>query len=133
MICRLNALRRENGKKDILLDYRVMAAAQKHAEAMKQNDNLTHDGFTPETKGFIDRVHLEGYTGGAGAENICQGSGNVVDVLTCWKNSPGHLENMLSDNECFGYGRDDFFWVQDFVSGDKCQGYGDVDCTKFGL
>ncbi|KAI9293397.1 hypothetical protein K502DRAFT_284297, partial [Neoconidiobolus thromboides FSU 785] len=115
MICRLNALRRENGKRDVLLDHRIMLAAQKHAEAMKQHQTLSHEGFTPETKGFMDRIHLEGYKGGAGGENICQGSGNIVDVLNCWKNSPNHFKIMMTDYQCFGYGRDHEFWVQDFA------------------
>ncbi|KAI9293398.1 hypothetical protein K502DRAFT_293791, partial [Neoconidiobolus thromboides FSU 785] len=118
MICRLNALRRENGKKNMLLDYRITAAAQKHAEAMKQHQTLSHEGFTPETKGFMDRIHLEGYKGGAGAENVCQGAKNAADTIKCWKNSPGHFENMMGDSDCFGYGREDIYSVQDFASGE---------------
>ncbi|KAI9293896.1 hypothetical protein K502DRAFT_279006, partial [Neoconidiobolus thromboides FSU 785] len=114
MICRVNKLRRSEGKKDIALDSRLMTAAQKHSEAQLEHKQMTHEGFTPETKSFSDRFKLENFPITGGGENCAAGQKTVEQVMQSWINSPGHHANLVSDCGCFGFGRAGDYWTQAF-------------------
>ncbi|KAI9292430.1 hypothetical protein K502DRAFT_284071, partial [Neoconidiobolus thromboides FSU 785] len=117
MICRVNKLRSDNGKELLLVDNRLMIAAQKHSEAQESNKKMSHKGFTKETEEFGDRFKLEGYAFTGAAENVAVGQKSVKAVMKSWEDSPGHRNNILGNYECFGYGKKKDYWTQAFASG----------------
>jgi uncharacterized protein YkwD len=75
------------------LDDKLNAAAQKHAEWMAANDNMSHTGANGSTP--FERLKKEGYFFRLAGENIAAGYMTVNEVMNGWMSSPGHRDNIL--------------------------------------
>jgi len=103
-----NVERLTRGLPAIVEDYRLSAAAQKHAEWMQSRRRMSHRGA-----GFsspAQRVAAEGYRFSRVAENIAAGQTTVEQVMRAWIRSTGHRRNILSQNRNIGLGRAGNYW-----------------------
>lgn len=121
MLARVNAERRQAGRKPLRADPRLDRAAQGHAEDMLRRGYFAHE--SPEHSTPRDRVKDAGYRPNAVAENLAAGQTSVDEVMDGWMKSPGHRTNLLGrDYEDFGLGLalgsgpkgDQAVWVQEF-------------------
>ena len=81
------------GCRPLVVDGRLVAAAEGHSEDMAHNDFFSHtgsDGSLP-----WDRMEAEGYEWSRAAENIAAGFRTPEDVVAGWMNSSGHRANIL--------------------------------------
>ena len=89
----VNAARREHRLRPLTLDPRLNAAAQKHAEDLR--DRLFYGHQAPEGTMPRERVQAAGYPVQAVGENIAEGQFTVAEVMDGWLKSPGHRRNIL--------------------------------------
>ena len=68
-----------------------MKMAEEQARAMAARDKLDHS----VTRDFSDRLHAQGYSARAAAENISAGYHTLAEAFSGWRNSPPHRQNML--------------------------------------
>lgn len=90
-------------------------AAQKHADWMSANRNMSHTGAGGSS--FADRIAQQGYRFRTGGENIANGYRDVPSVMNGWMNSAGHRANIL--NPAFkeiGVGRTGNYWCTVFAT-----------------
>lgn len=108
-----NALRAARGVHALVLDPRLVLAAEDHAAWMALNRNMTHlekvgtPGFTGQA--FGDRVKANGYAMANGGENAAAGQKTPRDAADAWAASPDHLVNIVSEHFAavgFGVGTD---------------------------
>ncbi len=106
-----NAVREANKKPPLRLNPNLSSAAQKFAAYLAKHRNYDHnaDGRTPD-----QRIDAEGYQWGAWSENIAWGMRDPATAVKVWMNSPGHRENILSEQSEIGFGIFDDVWVADF-------------------
>lgn len=71
-------------------------AADAHAKDMAAKDYFDHVSQDGTTMG--ERVTRAGYTWSTVGENIAAGQSSVQEVVTAWRNSPGHCANLMSPN-----------------------------------
>ncbi len=93
----------------------LTAAAQKHADWMTANRNMSHTGAGGSN--FADRITQQGYRMRTGGENIANGYRDVPGVVSGWMNSAGHRANIL--NPAFkeiGVGRSGNYWCAVFAT-----------------
>jgi uncharacterized protein YkwD len=125
MLSSLNMIRAENAVEPLKLCNTLNKSAQGYAEVMATQNFLAHegqDGSTPR-----QRIQSAGYYGGGG-ENIAAGQASIEEVMTGWKNSPGHFKNMInSEYMHVGLGMAinqettyKTWWVQNFGFGGDC-------------
>lgn len=89
----INRHRTAHGLGAVAIDKRLMAAAKAHSQDMARRGKLSHkgaDGSYPK-----DRARRAGYNPRLASENIAAGHNNTSDVVTDWKKSRGHNENLL--------------------------------------
>jgi uncharacterized protein YkwD len=94
MLATVNARREAAGAPPIVLDPRLNAAAQKHAEDMLTRSFYDHrnlEGLQPR-----DRVVQAGYRPFLVAENIARGHTTVEEAMDAWMQSRGHRGNLLN-------------------------------------
>lgn len=89
----VNAARREQRLRPLTLEPRLNAAAQRHAEDMRDRRFYGHQ--TPEGTQPRRRVENAGYLHQAVGENIAEGQFTVAEVMDGWLKSPGHRKNIL--------------------------------------
>ncbi len=109
-----NQFRAANGLAPLVVDARLMRAAQDYAEEMARRGVLSHfsaDGSTP-----WDRMVRAGYNWSNASENIASGYTTDEDVMTGWINSPGHRADILGPYSNIGTGRSGNWWVCDFAT-----------------
>lgn len=102
-----------------MLQAKLVAAAQAHADHMARRGKLAHFGIGDGTP--WDRIAATGYTMRAAAENVAWNQSDVAEVMRSWMNSPGHRRNILRAYAEFGaavaYGKDrDAYWCAVFVT-----------------
>jgi uncharacterized protein YkwD len=123
MLVRVNAERAAAGRPPLVLDDRLNAAAQRHAEDMLLRSYYNH--FSPEGTTPADRVRKNGYAPHITAENIARGPFTVDEVMDDWMLSREHRANLLHPAfRDFGagiaVGRNSVgytvLWVQDFAA-----------------
>jgi uncharacterized protein YkwD len=117
----VNAERAAEDLDALVLDLRLMEAAQLHSLDMATNDFLSHigsNGSTPE-----DRIEAAGYVQWfAWGENAAAGHPTPEDVVAGWMASPGHRQNILTpffEHTGVGYATDAgstyfHYWTQVF-------------------
>lgn len=89
----INAYRGAKGLKPLSLDPRLMAAAKAHSADLAAHDSMSHsgsDGSSPWS-----RIQRAGYHARLGAENVAVGQISLDEVVTDWKHSSKHNENLL--------------------------------------
>jgi len=113
-VLRANEIRAENKLPELVLDEKLSAAAQKHAEDMAARDFFDH--VNPEKETPFDRMKKAGATFNSAAENIAKGVPSAAEVFDGWMASPGHKTNLLNK----AYGRHGLgfkagYWVHVFA------------------
>ena len=126
----VNNLRAERGLPGLKMSARLFHAAEHHSADMAAKNYFAHtlkDGTT-----WSQNIRNHGYTFTTyRGENIAAGSGSAYGAFTQWKNSPGHLANMVNPNyKVIGIGHVydqastyDHYWTQTFggyVDGAAC-------------
>lgn len=86
----LNAYRASNGLGPVRPDPRLMAMAQRQADAMVAANALSHDAGG----NFTARIHAAGIDSARAAENLGGGYFSVEEAFDGWRKSPGHDANL---------------------------------------
>jgi uncharacterized protein YkwD len=97
-----NAYRDSKGLGALAVNALLTAAAQKHAQWMAANQNMSHTGAGGSGPG--SRASAEGYRYRAIGENIAMGYATPESVMQGWKSSAGHNRNILSTWQHIGLG-----------------------------
>ena len=90
----VNQERANAGCNPVTANEKLVAAARGHSDDMAVNDFFSHtgsDGSSP-----WDRIARQGYSLGAGGENIAAGYSSPAGVMNGWMNSSGHRANILN-------------------------------------
>ncbi len=93
VIVLINRVRAERGLSALVVEDRLMAAAQAHSQDMATHGLFSHtgsDGATP-----ADRLARQGYDWSLYAENLGCGYTSPADLVQGWMDSSGHCDNML--------------------------------------
>ncbi len=99
-----NAIRRARGLADLRPDERLALAAARHACDMAKRGQMTHKGS--RSKGPSQRLRAAGYRIRIVAENIGKGFSRPEQVMQAWRESSGHLQNiLLPQTRDFGIGK----------------------------
>ena len=103
-------------------------AATTHSRDMAARNFFEH--VNPDGLEVSDRAETQGYRYRSVGENIAVGQRSVTEVMEGWMDSPGHRENILSDDYThFGLGiatgdfegqRKSLYWTQNFGAGGDC-------------
>jgi len=96
-----NQFRKSKGLSQLIMLNELNAIAQKHSADMAMGrTGFGHGGFAQRNVMANDRVrHLHSF-----AENVAYGPTSGKQVVTMWKNSPGHRRNMLGHYKYIGIG-----------------------------
>ncbi|SDF85885.1 CAP domain-containing protein [Bosea robiniae] len=86
----LNAYRASNGLGPVRPDPRLMAMAQRQADAMVKANALSHEAGG----NFTARIHAAGVDSARAAENLGGGYFSVEEAFDGWRKSPGHDTNL---------------------------------------
>lgn len=122
LLARVNAERAAQGRPPLVVDPRLNAAAQAHAEDMLAYTYYSHQALS----GSMPRQRLQaaGYVADIVAENIAAGQVSVENVMEAWLHSSDHRRNILDPRFThIGMGiavgsfnhRYKVLWVQDFA------------------
>jgi uncharacterized protein YkwD len=110
---RANWERRKAGLSDLVLDGRLITAAQGHAQDMAERNYFSHT--SPEGWSVYERlrgVHMPFRMAG---ENIAWGQSRGWEVMNDWMNSDGHRSNIMNISfGRMGVGVWNYRWVQVF-------------------
>ncbi len=83
---------------------------------MLNNQYFSHD--SPTYGSPFDMMEEYGVSYRTAGENIAKGQSSAEEVVDGWMNSPGHRENMLSDDFTHigvGYVEEEHIWTQQFI------------------
>lgn len=110
-----NQQRRANGKNDFVLNNTLCENAAVRAEEISRKNCFSHT--RPDGTMCFTAVTVNYMTCG---ENIAYGTRSASATVTAWMNSPGHKENILSENFTeAGFGCYEVngvrYWVQLFI------------------
>ena len=96
-----NQFRKSQGLPELIIDQQLNALAQKHSTDMARGlVSFGHGGFGKrEAKAKREIKGLHDF-----AENVAYGATTANEVVTLWKNSPGHRRNMLGPYKYIGIG-----------------------------
>ena len=118
----VNAERAKARARPLLLEPRLDAAAERHAEDMLRRGYFAHE--SPEGKSVRQRAKEAGYTWHAVGENIAEGQLSAAQVVEAWMNSPEHRRNILD--------RDFVHMGLGLALGEGPKGFRVVWCQTFG-
>ena len=117
ILAQTNNFRKTKGLAALTMREDLNAIAQKHSENMANGrTRFGHGGLKQREKEAKSKIT----TMTAFAENVAYGANSGVEVVTMWKNSPGHRTNMLGDYKYIGIGtatdkRGQIYFTQVFV------------------
>ena len=117
ILTQTNNLRKQKGLVVLTMRDDLNAIAKKHSENMASGRiKFGHGGMKQREKEARNKIT----TMTAFAENVAYGASSGVEVVTMWKNSPGHRSNMLGDYKYIGIGtatdsRGQIYFTQVFV------------------
>jgi len=120
LLIKHNEVRDENGVDSLVLNEKLNAAAQRHAEDMCRHNYYSHRGKDDSYE--ADRVSEAGYKWKNGwiNENIAKGQTTVKNVITSWVNSSAHFRYMIDkDSKEAGFGYCKGYWVAVFGPGEE--------------
>ncbi len=96
-----NKFRKSKGLPALVINEELNSIAQKHSVNMaKKRVGFGHGGFSQrdaQARKRVKSIH-------AFAENVAYGASTGKQVVTMWKNSPGHRRNMLGKYKYIGIG-----------------------------
>ena len=96
-----NQFRKSEGLPVLIMKQELNQIAQKHSKDMAERRvAFGHDGFgdrQAKAGKVIKGMHTF-------AENVAYGANTAREVVTLWKNSPGHRRNMLGNFKYIGIG-----------------------------
>ncbi len=96
-----NQFRKSEGLPVLIMKQELNQIAQKHSKDMARGRvAFGHDGFG-ERQAKAGKV-IKGMR--TFAENVAYGANTAREVVTLWKNSPGHRRNMLGNFKYIGIG-----------------------------
>jgi uncharacterized protein YkwD len=96
-----NQFRKANQLPALEMNEDLNALAQKHSEDMaKGRVAFGHAGFQKRNEAASKSISSARFF----AENVAYGASTATEVLTLWKNSPGHRRNMLGKYIYIGIG-----------------------------
>lgn len=110
----VNALRRQNGLHELVIDDKLMETAMQRAVEC----SIYYSHTRPNDTSCLDIFPTAAVRG----ENIAAGQSSSTAVMSDWTNSPGHYANMVNGNYtnigvgCF-YTDGHYYWAQSFTSG----------------
>lgn len=119
MLEALNAYRAEQGLTPLIYSKRLEAAANGQVVDLWQRGFFAH--VNPDGLGPGERAVAVGFCHKYVGENLAAGQKSVGAVMTAWKNSPGHNENMLEPRYVYvgvSYSTDTngrMYWAQEFA------------------
>lgn len=115
----VNAERQRVNAPPLVLNDKLTAAAQRHAQDMATSRRMSHNGFDGSTMG--SRIDATRYRWSTIGENVAMGQPTAAAVMSGWMNSPGHRQNILNPaftelgvGQATGGGR--IYWAQVFAS-----------------
>jgi hypothetical protein len=119
----VNQERANHGLPPLVMDDRLLTAAQGHALDMATNNFMSHTGS--DGSSARDRIVAAGYTGPSWGENVAAGFSTPGSVVSAWMGSPGHRANILNPGfEHIGVGWSwsgatvyGSYWAQSFGGG----------------
>lgn len=96
-----NQFRKSEGLPVLIMKQQLNALAQKHSADMARGRvGFGHTGFGKrDAKAQREIKGLHSF-----AENVAYGATSAKEVVTMWKNSPGHRRNMLGPYKYIGIG-----------------------------
>ncbi|KAJ2130089.1 hypothetical protein IW136_005663 [Coemansia sp. RSA 678] len=112
MLQQVNTIRAEVGKPALTIDQRLNSMAQAHSNYQASVSTMTH---SDPAGGLGERCSDYGIDWRGVAENVAWNYPDVTAVVTGWKNSPGHYQNIVGDYNAVGFGVTDLYWTQDFA------------------
>jgi uncharacterized protein YkwD len=130
MLSQVNALRQKAGVASLELCEPLQGTAQDYATLMASTDYYGHVG--PDGSEPWDRMAAHGYAWHGAGENIAAGFDDVAAVMAAWRESPGHLANIMNPSFTHvGFGQaanpgstSENYWVQNFGYGGNCSNSG---------
>lgn len=90
----INAERASLGLSGLIYDEALENVAYYHSIDMAGKDYLDH--VSPEGLGLSERLDNAGIAYTAAGENLASGFTSAQSVVTAWKNSPSHYENIIN-------------------------------------
>lgn len=106
--------KRYRAAEEMRSDYRLMRAAQEHAEDMNDKRILSHRGSDNSTVG--SRTKRAGFIWKIVGENVAQGQKTEAEALSSWLDSPAHCKNIMNPKfDKIGVGRAGDYWVAVFA------------------
>ncbi len=118
----LNQYRLATGRPALQYDQALEECIEGHCHHMAVHGFFAHN--SPEADASTPFVRARACGTTASGENIARGQANATDVMTAWKNSPGHNANMLSNNYTrvgCGFYNPGRYWGQLFGTGPVSQ------------
>ena len=98
----------------LVLEARLTAAAQDHADDMHARGVMSHTGGDGSNPG--QRIARTGYASATWGENVAAGYPSVEAVMAGWLGSDGHCANLMNPGFTeFGGGETDRYWAQVFA------------------
>lgn len=111
-----NAYRLMMGRRPLVVDLRVLAAARAHCDEMERLGYFGHISPVAERRTPYDRMRLAGY-GHGGSENIATND-SATGAHSAWLHSSGHHRNILGEAHTeFACGQRGRLWTQNFGAG----------------
>ena len=89
----LNDYRLAHHLRPVILNEKLVAASQIHAQDMARRGVISHTGSDGSDHG--KRIQRQGYVFRFAAENVATGQKSWDKVFKAWQDSPGHNKNLL--------------------------------------
>lgn len=89
----------------------LQRAAERHSADQAGRQQMSHRGSDGSRVG--DRLTAAGYDWRSVGENVAWNQRSVEQVVTAWKNSPGHCRNIMNpDFRFMGLAVERWYWTQ---------------------
>ena len=90
----VNVERRRVNAPPLVLNDKLTAAAQRHAQDMATSRRMSHTGSDGST--MRSRIDATQYNWSTIGENVAMGQPTAAAVMAAWMSSPGHRQNILN-------------------------------------
>jgi uncharacterized protein YkwD len=95
-VAEINAYRKANGVRPVVLDARLSRSAALHSFDLAKRGRVSHSGS--DGSGPKVRARRAGYRAKIASENVAGGQKSFSDAMFYWKRSRGHRRNLLRAN-----------------------------------